>query len=134
MSDRHDRQKSVQSGGVDGDTGMFTPISPEQLGLRPPDGGRPADLSEGSAFLPVRRVPARHEDAALEVRYLNDGSSALLAYTSVRRLVEGMGPAQPWVELPPPLSVDDLQVSIGVDVVLWDSALPRRLRRHDEED
>lgn len=109
--------------------GSFRPVEPETLGLQ----REIPQLRAGSTFVPGQRVPhAGPSEVQVEVRALEDGRTALLAYSSLPHLVACLGDAQPWVEIKPTVSVSDLQVQAGVDVVVWDAELPVPLRHCGE--
>ncbi|QGK71478.1 hypothetical protein GIY23_19935 [Allosaccharopolyspora coralli] len=82
----------------------------------------------GQVFLPSERVTDRDQEVTLELRHLADGTTAMLAYTSLESLVAGCGNGQPWIAVRGN-SVDDLQQRAGADVVLWDAAVPLEQRR-----
>jgi len=52
-------------------------------------------------FVPAHpRVKAAGSDLVFEVRVLEDGTAAGVAFTTKESLVEGLGAAQPWVAMP----------------------------------
>lgn len=52
-------------------------------------------------FVPAHpRVKDAASDVVFEVRVLEDGRAAGIAFTSTRELVEALGEAQPWVAIP----------------------------------
>jgi hypothetical protein len=52
-------------------------------------------------FVPAHpRVKAAGSDVVFEVRVLESGKAAGIAFTSMRELVEALGEAQPWVAIP----------------------------------
>ncbi|ONI86842.1 hypothetical protein ALI22I_23455 [Saccharothrix sp. ALI-22-I] len=63
----------------------------------------------------------------VELRLLDDDRLAMFAYSTLANLVRGCGELQPWAAITP-ADVDTLAVSASVDVVIWDAALPERLR------
>jgi hypothetical protein len=75
------------------------------------------------------RVTNDRKDVVFEVRKLESGRTAGIAFTSRRHLVEALGPSQPWVvialgrfrELMGAAGVDDVAVnpSVSPDAVLW---------------
>ncbi len=79
-------------------------------------------------FLPCERITRSDEEVTLELRHLTDGTTAMLAYTSLDSLVAGCGNGQPWVAVEGN-AVDDLHQRAGADVVLWDAAVPLEQRR-----
>ena len=64
----------------------------------------------------------------IEIRSLQDGRTALFAYSSLPRLVDCCGPAHPWVEVTPG-RVHQVQRNAGVDLVVWDAELPAEVRQ-----
>src|SRR5882757_11480774 len=75
---------------------------------------RPPEL----VFVPAhpRNRGGRH-DVVFEVRGLPDGRRMLPVFTSTERLVDALGPVQPWVSLP--LSkASELMGRAGVDLVV----------------
>ena len=58
-----------------------------------------------------------------EVRPGADGADVLPVFSSVRRLVETFGPAQPWVALPL-VKARELAAAGGIGVVMLDPVVP----------
>lgn len=81
-------------------------------------------------YLPADRVPY-DDTATLELRRLCDGQTALLAYTSLDRLIEACGEFQPWVLLPAAM-IEEQRQCIGYDVIVVDAVLPDGIRRGPE--
>lgn len=85
------------------------------------------------ALPPVVYVPAQlpapgEAEVVLELRRLQDGRVALLAFSAMDRLVASCGEAQPWA-LVQTSRLDDLrEQGGGWDVVLLDPFLPEDLR------
>jgi hypothetical protein len=104
--------------------------APPVIGEDPPAPGETVDDKPGLVFLPQRSADSGDAELAVEVRALDDGRTALLAYNSLAALVEGCGKAQPWAAVKPE-AVDRLVADSPIDVVLWDVSLPVRLRRED---
>lgn len=78
-----------------------------------------------TVFVPSTRVSAGDGSVSLEFRQLADGRTAMLAYTSLERLVSGCGPAQPWVSI----RAERLtELREHFDLVLVDTELPEGLR------
>ncbi|MEU4767699.1 SAV_915 family protein [Actinosynnema sp. NPDC023794] len=102
--------------------------APPVLGVDP---GQPAmgDFA-GLALLLGRSSGPEVGEVTLEIRGLDDGTTALLAYGSLSALVTGCGSEQPWIAVPAE-AVDRLAIEAQVDVVLWDVDLPRELRHTD---
>jgi hypothetical protein len=80
------------------------------------------------AFLPSERVHRGDMEAAVEFRRTEDGRLVVLAYTSVRALVEACGEKQPWVATPS-AHLEQICTESGADAVLWNIALPAEQRR-----
>lgn len=76
----------------------------------------PVSSAEGGEF---------HE---VELRAMNDGRLALLAYTALDRLADAQGPHQPWM-LYPTDRLEDLEQSQPYDVILLDLEIPEALWR-----
>nr|WP_052479241.1 SAV_915 family protein [Kibdelosporangium sp. MJ126-NF4]CEL23128.1 hypothetical protein [Kibdelosporangium sp. MJ126-NF4]CTQ90265.1 hypothetical protein [Kibdelosporangium sp. MJ126-NF4] len=105
------------------------PVDPSSLGCEPP---RPRFV-EGSTFVAGQRRAADPDEVDVEIVPLSDGRTALFAYTSTERLVECLGPHQPWLEIKPVLSAARLQLKMGADVMVWDQAPPSDLRRSEDD-
>ncbi len=73
------------------------------------------------------RPGATTERAEIEMRQLEDGRVALMAYSALDRLEFCCGPHQPWV-LYRTDELDTLKVLSPYDVVLFDQPLPDELR------
>ncbi len=73
-------------------------------------------------FVASQRFRRGDPEATLELRHTEDGRLAVLAFSSLERLVEGCGEAQPWIAFPHE-HLDELVRVSGADVVLWDVAL-----------
>src|SRR5690606_4047664 len=69
------------------------------------------------------------EGPDVELRELDDGSLALLAYTSLQALTERAGPRQPYIQVLPS-AIEDIRYALGADVVLWDVALDGAVQHH----
>lgn len=76
-----------------------------------------------------REWPGGDEGPDVELRELDDGSLALLAYTSLKALTEGAGPRQPYIEVLPS-AIEEIRYALGADVVLWDVALDGAVQHH----
>lgn len=66
-------------------------------------------------------------ETTLELRHTEDGRLALLAYSSIDRLVDCCGHHQPWVALSA-LKLSAIAAARSFDVVLLDASLPAELR------
>jgi hypothetical protein len=86
----------------------------------------------GLTFLPVDQVVHVGQEFMVEVRFLNDGRTALFAFTSRSSLVDGCGEAQPWAAVRRG-ALEEVQQRSGVDIVFWDTALPSSLWRTGED-
>lgn len=84
-------------------------------------------------YVPCRRVQQGDQEAYLELRPMEDGRVAMLAYSSLDHLLEGCGEAQPWVAIRPS-NVSEYESQSGADMVIWDTALPEELRHGNEEE
>lgn len=88
-------------------------------------------MADVDAVPPVLYVPARHTGTAqvhLELSALTDGRVAALAYTSLDRLVDACGDAQPWALLPVDL-LSELQAAGAFAVIALDPEVPAGLRK-----
>jgi hypothetical protein len=92
----------------------------------PPDGSQPVAQV---VYLPAKRYRPGDTTAQFELRYLDDGRPALLAYSSLDLLVAGCGDAQPWVavRLETADGLDQLAQICGA-VALWDVNIPAEAR------
>lgn len=76
---------------------------------------------------PVLYLPAEpgasESGARVEMRQLQDGRTALLAYTALDRLARCCGPHQPWVLYRTEM-LDTLRLMNPFDVVVFDQPLP----------
>jgi hypothetical protein len=91
---------------------------------------RPPEL----VFVPAhpRNRGGRH-DVVFEVRGLPDGRRMLPVFTSTERLVDALGPVQPWVSLP--LSnASELMGQAGVDLVVVDPPADQDAARWQDSD
>ncbi|MBE9376399.1 hypothetical protein IQ251_18260 [Saccharopolyspora sp. HNM0983] len=82
-------------------------------------------------YVPCERVLRGDTEVTVELRQLEDGRTAVLAYTSLDALVENCGDLQPWASLPSD-KVQHIQESSGAEVLLWDAALPAEQRKDSE--
>ncbi len=87
----------------------------------------PAEL----VYVPCERVLRGDTEVTVELRRLQDGRTAVVAYTSLEALVENCGDLQPWASLPSD-KVQEVQEHSGAEVVLWDVALPADQRNDSE--
>ena len=115
-----------------GQNGSVRPVAPPVLGVEYAGGG----MSERPpvAYVPSQRVRRGDTEATLELRNTEDGRVAMLAFTTLERLVAGCGESQPWVAVPGD-RVDGLQRLSGADVTLWDVPVPPEVRHaagHEE--
>ncbi len=82
-------------------------------------------------YVPTERVLRGDTEVTVEIRQLEDGGTAVVAYTSLDSLVSNCGDLQPWVSLPED-KVQEIQEQSGADVVVWDVALPASERNDSE--
>lgn len=82
-------------------------------------------------YVPTQRVRPDDTETTLELRTLQDGQLALMAYTSLDRLVDACGEFQPWA-LVPVQQVEQIRAVAGFDVVALDVAIPPELRHGRE--
>lgn len=73
-------------------------------------------------YVPAHRVSGP-QGPTLELRQLDDGGVALLAYTALDRLARGLGPHQPWVLIPLE-NLEDIQQRQPFDEIHFDVSLP----------
>lgn len=71
--------------------------------------------------------------AEIEMRRMNDGRTALLAYTAMDRLLDSCGATQPWV-LMETAKLGELEQTQPYDVIFLDMELPEEVRRPDPAD
>lgn len=105
--------------------GTGAPVAPAVLDSQYAGGASGAQ--SGVAYVPSQRLRRGDEQATLELRNTEDGLVAMLAFTSLERLVEGCGEKQPWVAVPLE-RVDTLRQMAGADVTLWDVTVPPEVR------
>ena len=79
-------------------------------------------------YLPSERVHGRDVEATVEFRRTEDGQLVVLAFTSLRALVEGCGEKQPWVSVPSGY-LGRLVEDSGADTVVWNAVLADEQRR-----
>ena len=78
-----------------------------------------------TVFVPSRRVSIGDGEVSLEFRQLADGRTAMLAFSSLERLIVGCGRSQPWVSI----RADRLpELREHFDLLLVDTELPEGLR------
>lgn len=85
---------------------------------------------------PVLYLPCKAESTAdkalIEMRQLDDGRVALMAYTALDRLAYCCGPNQPWV-LYKTEALGELKQSTHFDLVAFDQPLAEELRHQEGE-
>jgi len=89
-------------------------------------------LEAAPVYLPAQRVVPPGQPAPVEIRVLEDGTRAMLAYSTLDQLIACCGEYQPWAKVRG-CDIHDIQDQGDADVVLWDHALPDGLRRTKEE-
>lgn len=82
-------------------------------------------------YVPTERVLRGATEVTVELRRLEDGRTAVVAYTSLESLVSNCGDLQPWASLASD-KVGEIQEQSGAEVVLWDVALPDDERKDSE--
>ncbi len=82
-------------------------------------------------YVPTQRVLRDDSEVTVELRRLEDGRTAVLAYTSQEALVSNCGDLQPWASLPSD-KVREIQERSGANMTLWDAALPDEQRNDSE--
>lgn len=95
--------------------------------------GREAEDVPQQVYISSQRLGPGAEEVNLELRPMQDGRLALLAYSSLDLLIAGCGEHQPWIAVPVN-RVHDCQQQSGADVVLWDLELPEEMRHAPEEE
>lgn len=108
-----------------GDNRADRPVAPPVLGAEFAGGG--TSEQQSVVYVPSQRLRRGDTEATLELRNTEDGRVAMLAFSSLERLVAGCGEAQPWVAVPAD-RVENLQELSGADVTLWDVAVPAEVR------
>lgn len=78
-------------------------------------------------YVPTQRVRPGDAEANVELRHLQDGQLALLAYSTLDRLVDCCGEFQPWALLPS-VHVEELRQTTGFDVIVIDTPIPAELQ------
>lgn len=78
-------------------------------------------------FVPTEPVQPGAGQAQLQLRQMEDGRKALLAYTSLALLVAGCGSQQAWIAAPID-ELENLQLLTGFDVVALNVDLPGDMR------
>ncbi len=96
-------------------------------------GGEPARGLPALVFAPAHPETRYGGDLVFEVRELADGTPVLPVYSSTRRLVAALGPAQPWAELPLQ-ATRELMAKVGVELVALDPEIAPGAPRWRPED
>lgn len=112
---------------------MSDPTPPVINGERSGAASDDEDSGAELAYIPCRTVRDGDQEAYLELRPLEDGRLAMLAYSSLDHLIAGCGEVQPWVAIPRH-HVSEYENQSGSDVVVWDTELPEELRHNNEEE
>jgi len=92
--------------------------------------GAESDDAPTVLYIPTA-APMRGDDVTFALRRLADGRHAMLVFTSLDRLVEGCGDAQPWVSIRAE-AVREFQYVADADTVIWDPVLDPLIRQHGE--
>src|SRR5262245_295727 len=66
------------------------------------------------SYLPAQQGTSDDAEARLELRRLVDGRLAAMAYSTLERLVQSCGEAQPWVLLPTPV-LEEYRERLGIE-------------------
>ncbi len=77
----------------------------------------------GMVFVPAEPIPVGTQQAKLQLRRMQDGRLAVLAFTSLDLLVAGCGPHQGWMAAPVE-QLENLQPLVGFDVIALNVDLP----------
>jgi len=88
-------------------------------------GHRPAEPElPDKVYVPAHPAQRHDDDSSIEfeVRVLTDGSRVLPVFSSVERMSEALGPAQPWV-LVPLRAARAVMAVAGIDSVMLDPQL-----------
>lgn len=121
---------------VYGDQHVFREHEPEAPAVFGMEHVAPTDDEEqlpDKVYVPSERVQDLSESVTLDLRKLTDGTTAMLAFTSPERLVDGCGNRQPWVAVKGD-RLEEVRQHTGADTVLWDSAIPIEDRRSGVEE
>lgn len=78
-------------------------------------------------FVPADVPSGPDSGAQLQLRHMEDGRLAVLAYTSLELLVAGCGPRQSWIAAPVE-ELETLQSLAGFDVIAVNVELPQAWR------
>lgn len=78
-------------------------------------------------YVASQPLASMNDDAVLELRPTDHGELAVVAYESLDALVEGCGPAQPWLCVPRE-RLEELVRRSGADGVLWEPELSEEQR------
>ncbi len=81
-------------------------------------------------FLPTAKKPKDFTSAEIELCETGDGRMALIAFSTVRRLVECRGPHQPWA-LVKSENLGHVYQAQPYDLIVLDSDLPEELRHRE---
>lgn len=105
--------------------------------LRPENTADPGAAEERppTVYVPSERVsnPTPDAEVTIELRALEDGTLAMLCYTSLQELVDSCGDGQPWIAIRD-YQLDGVRDASGAEVLLWDAGLPleERKTKHQE--
>jgi hypothetical protein len=84
-------------------------------------------------FVPAHPADREGSDLVFEVRELADGTPVLPVYSSTARLVDALGPAQPWAAFPLQ-TTRDMMARAGVGMVVLDPQIAPGAPRWRPED
>jgi hypothetical protein len=79
-------------------------------------------------YVPVADYGSGSDELSIDFRRMVDGRTALIAYTALDRLIDGCGPAQPWVLLPT-AQLSAIDERRPYDVIVLDATVPADKRR-----
>ncbi|MDO9455157.1 SAV_915 family protein [Nocardioides sp.] len=105
------------------------PVAAERPGERLADEPTGRRAIPPVVYLPVSPAPAADQGVVplVELRRLGTGETALLAYTALDRLVDGLGPHQPWT-LHETARLGEIEQRSPFDVVLFDQRVPAEVQ------
>ena len=79
-------------------------------------------------YVPVADYPSGSQEVTIDFRRMQDGRTALVAFTALDRLIDGCGATQPWVLLPTD-TLAEIDQHSPYDVILLDIVIPADERR-----
>lgn len=107
-------------------------VTPSVLGTGADGFGGPGDAPVPEhVYVPSRRARKGDQEVVLELRAMEAGGTALLAYASLGELVAHCGTGQPWIAVPFE-RLDNLRQLSGASMVVWDATLTEDQRHGGE--